>query len=418
MTYEEASTDAALASDARWQLVQRVVSSPTFTSSQPLQDFLMYVSELTLLGRSDEIKEQMIGSNVLRRSSDFDPATDNIVRVRARQLRLKLEQFFASEGIAEPILIHIPRGGYVPVFEPRAEISEPLSESPTTMFERKGVSSWLPWCLSAVLAVVCILLWVSLEQLNSRDRKILPTPSRRLWSQIFTKNETTLVVLSDPSFGMWQGLSKKDLSIQEYLRLQHSYGDAPTDGALTALLTSNQISISAAHFLTSVVPISEVLGAGLNVRPAWRTNVTDFKAGNAILMGSRRSNPWTELFEPHLHHIVVHPQSGQSYFKTRPNDAVQAEALNDADARSYALVALLPNVTHTGKVLLIEGLTVAGTDAAIEFLTRPLSCALLMDRVATQFGSTQPPFEALLQLTPVSAESANVSLIGVWSPVP
>src|SRR5689334_2700023 len=118
---KEVPGSAALANDTRWQLVQRVVGSATFASSQALQDFLLYVAEHALLGRSDEIKEQAIGGNVLRRSSDFDPATDNIVRVRARQLRQKLEHYFQAEGRAEPIVILIPRGGYVPLFEPRVE---------------------------------------------------------------------------------------------------------------------------------------------------------------------------------------------------------------------------------------------------------------------------------------------------------
>src|SRR5437764_11340263 len=69
-----------LASDNRWQLVLRVVSSRTFAGSQPLQDFLLYISEKTLLGFAAEIKEQTVGSEVLRRVADFDAGRDNIVR--------------------------------------------------------------------------------------------------------------------------------------------------------------------------------------------------------------------------------------------------------------------------------------------------------------------------------------------------
>src|SRR5579872_4466174 len=103
---------AQLALDTRWQLVQRVVSSQAFAGSQPLQDFLLYIAEKTLLGLADEIKEQTVGSEVLRRAADFDAASDNIVRVRARQLRQKLTQYFESEGRMESVVITIPRGGY------------------------------------------------------------------------------------------------------------------------------------------------------------------------------------------------------------------------------------------------------------------------------------------------------------------
>jgi hypothetical protein len=249
-------------------------------------------------------------------------------------------------------------------------------------------------------------------------RTVLPSESRRLWSQVFTRNEKTLAVFSDPGFGLWQELTNKDLNLQGYLGLRYSHGDTPADAALAGLLAGNQISLSAAHFLTSVVPIGEVLGAGLKVRPARQIDVADFKTGNVILMGSRRSNPWTELFEPHLHYVAVYPAGGRSYFKRRSNDAAQREALNNADAQSYAIIALLPNIASTGKVLLIEGLTMEGTDAAIEFLVNPQSCALLMGRLVAELGSAGQPFEALLELTPVSGGSANVRLIGLRRPLP
>ncbi len=378
----------------------------------------MYVAERTLLGRLDEIKEQTIGSNVLRPSSNFDPATDNIVRVRARQLRLKLEQFFQSEGESEPLLVIIPRGGYVPVFQPRVSIAPQISEGPEVSQGRRVLRSWLPWSISAVLAVVCIFLWVAPDRWRGNASTKLSSESRQFWSQILTRNETTQVILSDPSFGLWQQLTNKDPHLQGYLRLQGRYGDPPADASLMTLLTSNQVSLSAAHFLTSVVPISEVLHARLKVRPAWQVDVTDFKAGNVILMGGRRSNPWTELFEKHLHNVEVFPVGGRSHYERRPDDAPRVKMPDSAEAQSYAVIALLPNIASTGKVLLIEGLTMEGTDGAIEFLARPQSCAVLVHRVISEFGSMDRPFEALLQLTPVSGGSANVRLIGLWPPLP
>src|SRR2546423_281316 len=128
-----AAIEVNLESDARWQLVKRVIASQAFAGSRPLRDFLLFVTEHTLRGHADWIKEQVIGADVLRRAADFDPASDNIVRVRARQLRQKLEHFFQSEGCSESIVITIPKGGYVPVFEPRltavAALPDPVSSA-------------------------------------------------------------------------------------------------------------------------------------------------------------------------------------------------------------------------------------------------------------------------------------------------
>jgi hypothetical protein len=59
---------------------------------------------------------------------------------------------------------------------------------------------------------------------------------------------------------------------------------------------------------------------------------------------------------------------------------VRLKIPDNAEAQSYAVIALLPNITSSGKILLIEGLTMEGTDGAIEFLARPPSCAQLERR--------------------------------------
>ena len=55
--------------------------------------------------------------DVFGKDGDFDSATDAVVRVQAGRLRELLDQYFANEGIAEPVRIAIPRGGYVPSYE-------------------------------------------------------------------------------------------------------------------------------------------------------------------------------------------------------------------------------------------------------------------------------------------------------------
>ena len=67
-------------------------------------------------GRRDELKEYALGVDVFNRGADFDPRTDTIVRVQARRLRAKLQQYDETEGRADPLVIALPRGGYVPEF--------------------------------------------------------------------------------------------------------------------------------------------------------------------------------------------------------------------------------------------------------------------------------------------------------------
>src|SRR5262249_15324909 len=98
------------------QLVARVVESRYLSRSVRLRDMLTYVSDRVLLEGVTDIHEQEIGHRVFGRKPDYDTALDNTVRVHATTLRKRLEQYFAAEGVDEPIIIELPKGNYAPVF--------------------------------------------------------------------------------------------------------------------------------------------------------------------------------------------------------------------------------------------------------------------------------------------------------------
>ena len=56
---------------------------------------------------------------MLGRGARFDPKLDTIVRVQFRRLRAKLEQYYANEDKADPVLIEFEKGGYVPGIQVR-----------------------------------------------------------------------------------------------------------------------------------------------------------------------------------------------------------------------------------------------------------------------------------------------------------
>ncbi len=97
--------------------------------------FLRLAVTETLAGRTDRLKEYVIGVEVFDRPVSFDPAADPIVRVEARRLRTKLEKYYRSEGRHDDVIIELPKGGYVPVFRMRqqADTPEPAAGSPHTI---------------------------------------------------------------------------------------------------------------------------------------------------------------------------------------------------------------------------------------------------------------------------------------------
>jgi len=81
-----------------------------------MRNFLEFIVEKSLEGRVDEIKEYTIATEVLGRSHDFDPKSDNIVRVQAHRLRKKLDEYYSQEGTHDPVRILIPSGHYYPEY--------------------------------------------------------------------------------------------------------------------------------------------------------------------------------------------------------------------------------------------------------------------------------------------------------------
>src|SRR5215472_15846814 len=99
--------------------LERILASATFADAERANKFLRFVVECTLDGRASQIKESVIGVEVLGRNPSFDPKTDPIVRVEAGRLRARLSSYYQSEGKEDPILITLPKGSYVPEFSER-----------------------------------------------------------------------------------------------------------------------------------------------------------------------------------------------------------------------------------------------------------------------------------------------------------
>src|ERR1700690_1165002 len=94
----------------------RVLASHEFRSSRRSQEFLRYVVENTLAGRSDTLKERTIGIDVFARPASYDPSDDATVRVKAGEVRKRLDRYYATEGHGDSLHIDLPAGTYIPEF--------------------------------------------------------------------------------------------------------------------------------------------------------------------------------------------------------------------------------------------------------------------------------------------------------------
>lgn len=101
--------------------LDRILRSRVFVHSHRIRRFLQFVVEECLLGQQHRLKEYLIGLEVFNRLEAFDPRVDSIVRVEARRLRTKLDEYYQTEGREDEIRIELRKGSYVPIFEHRSK---------------------------------------------------------------------------------------------------------------------------------------------------------------------------------------------------------------------------------------------------------------------------------------------------------
>jgi Tol biopolymer transport system component len=99
--------------------LERILGSKAFADAERAKRFLRFVVTRAVEGRKGEIKESVIAIEALGRSSSFDSKTDPVVRVEARRLRDRLTSYYEIEGKSDPVVIALPKGGYVPEFHDR-----------------------------------------------------------------------------------------------------------------------------------------------------------------------------------------------------------------------------------------------------------------------------------------------------------
>ena len=94
-----------------------LLERPEISRSANLVRLLTFVCARYFEGRSEEIRESAIAVEALgRRREGFDSQSDPIVRVTARTLRKRLDEFYRTEGRGHRVQLVLPTGQYVPRF--------------------------------------------------------------------------------------------------------------------------------------------------------------------------------------------------------------------------------------------------------------------------------------------------------------
>lgn len=382
--------------DERLALAHRVAGSGAFRKSPRLRAFLLFVVERSVAGQGNEIIESEIGCQVFGRKPGFDSAEDSIVRTAARQLRVKVKEYFETEGRDEKWTLEIPKGGYAPIFLKKPET---IPDSVV-----RGLY-WRQALLAAVIVLpLCAAAWLARDNYLLRMGLTPPDPPSLMSHLIWATPEQTKVVLADFGFMLSQVDARKRYSLRDYL--EYSYHASDDERRIWTILRRNPTAgIGAIEVAGTALRAAGSRSAKVHLRHARNMQARDFRTGELfILIGSAFSNPWFHLYEDRLAFQVgsAGTFSDEEFINQSPLPGEQ-RLYGSEGSHSHALLALISNHLGAGRVLLISGLTMAAVEAAGEFASSPKGAEEVTRLAGIGKMADLPDFELLLSTTAADA---------------
>ena len=411
---------------ARQELVERILASRHFIKAPLLSAFLAYVCRHAMQDGAERITEQEIGVNVFERRQGYDSKEDNIVRNYARQLRKRLDEYYSLEGQIESLRIEIPKGGYVPVFRenPYPVVQPPMGlESPpedaraqpsgisppkTSQFRRSKV------LVGAV--VLCTLLACGVAaflRLQPKKSPVNDSTMHRLWTELFVPGKNTLIVPADTAFVMLQELEGRSYSLREYV--SWSSVDESKASPIAGLRNRKYTSITDVEAVSQLERLPEANPDRCVVRAARSLTVEDLKDANIVFIGSIYSIPWIEALENNLNfRFIYKPAENRRWIENRSpaagEPATYATDKNGLSAKTYSVLAFIPNLNKSGHILLVQGLDGSGTEAAMSMLTHEGGLSEALNKMQNPDG-TIGSFEVLLESITLNSRTTSIRVV-------
>jgi len=396
----------AAGSQEFFQQIDRITKSHSLRGSESLCKLLQYLAKQSLDHPEAPLKEYQIATEVYGRGADFDPQSDSSIRVQAGRLRLKLGEYYATEGAKDPIVVKIPKGSYHLLFETRPVEPQPelvLPRLPSLAGRGFDTPAQGPWraavvalaaCLLVTLAVLTAVLW------NRRQNTSAPAsdraqaalgPVRDFWRPFTSGPEEPWVIFSNAAF-----VGRPETGMRYY--------NASQDANATAYDHYTGVGeVLAVHSLDEVFGS---LGRKLRVKRGSLFSLDDANNTNLIFVGSPSENrslldiQGTREFvfqrvpsgarKGDLSVVNRHPKTGEAAtYLASPSNAPLTE--------DYAVVGLVPGTSRERFVLILAGTTTFGTQGAVEFVSRTDSLEKLMQQIPGS-ATEMKPFEALVRV--------------------
>jgi hypothetical protein len=406
-----------------FQQIDNIIKSHSLRGSESLCKLLQYLAKQSLYHPDAPLKEYQIATEVYGRPADFDPQSDSTIRVQAGRLRLKLAEYYAAEGAADPIVVKIPKGSYHLTFEARP-LEPNLGPRSLSLQEKAQATptvAGIPPAWRVAFIVLLAGLTISLIVLGSLlwNRKLpapamaAPSPARAagslalFWRPFTSATEEPWVIFSNAAF-----VGRPETGMRYYNSRQDS----------KSAVYDHYTGVGEALAIHALDDAFDTLGRRLLVKRGSLFTLDDVRNNNLIFVGSPSENlslldiPGTQEFvfqrvasgprKGDLSIVNRHPKPGEAgTYLASPSDVPLTE--------DYSVVGLLPGIGSGRYVMILAGTTTFGTQGAVEFVCRQESLDRFLHAIPSAAAGTITPFEALVRVKIARGVPVGTELVAV-----
>jgi hypothetical protein len=414
-------TEARSAIESRAQ-VERILQSKVFRTSEVLRHLFGYLAEKSLDGTADSLKEYTIGLDALGKPATFDPRQESVVRMHTARLRQKLAEYYRTEGVDDPIVVEMPKGGFRVTFElrrqmPISPVQVPIGiPEPARGWRRREIILGGALLISIACAIFFMTRLRSVEQSDGSANMANWTPAlRELWEPLLSSSRRLVVCVATPLFVKLPGFGVvREPSVNDWEEVPASKRLSSIEGALQAGMSEPSYSYTEAGTATGAFLLGQFLAPRKQAVVITRANVLswpEIAEDNVIFLGPATGIHQTDDL-PTGAQLVLDP-TGVRNLSPRPGEAAFMQdhpAEGGAEGgESYALISRVPAMNGPGAILMLSGNQISSVMGGVQAFTNPALAQMLVSRLKTGSGGIPKYFQVVLSVKAMDDVPVKIS---------
>ena len=368
--------------------IDRIMQSDAFRNSDVLRRLLRFLADKCMSGEADQLKEYTIGLDALGKPPTYDPRQDSVVRIQVGRLRQKLAEYYRTEGVDDPVIVDLPKGGFKVTFDLKPVPPEPEPPPPAAIPLPPPRKSYKWELVLAGLLVAAIAMasyfGLRLRQVEKTTQMTLPstwTPElRELWAPLIAQDRPLVVCLATEA------------------------RDVKSSPSVTGLATANGAFLLG-QFLANRIQNVYVTGSDALTMP-------ELTMGNMVYLGQPANRladamPADQQFISDADGVRnLHPRPGEP--------ALFGDSISQGSkdvVESYALITHVPGLNAKGDILYISGSHTFDVTAGVEAFTDAALAKTLVTALRKPNGKLPSYYQIVIRVRSMDDTPIEISYV-------